>query len=134
MSDLTGATLKMALVSSSYTPNAAYNGHSLYSDLTNELANGDGYTTGGASLASKAIASITGGWKFSSADVAWTASGSGIPAWRYGVLYVSGSLWSKSSPLIGYFVGDSTPADIALTSAGNTLTIYCPSGGWFDVS
>ena len=46
--DLVGATVKVALVTSSYTPNAANNGHSLWSDASsNEIANGNGYNTGG---------------------------------------------------------------------------------------
>jgi len=38
-----------------------------------------------------------------------------------------------TNPLVGYFVGDSTPADIPATTVGNTLTLTCPSGGWFDL-
>jgi hypothetical protein len=61
----------------------------------------------------------------------WTASGAGIPAWRYGVLYVVGSLWGITSPLLAYFTGDSTPADVPLTASGNQLQVNCPANGWF---
>lgn len=132
MQDLVGATVKMMLVTSSYTPNAATDGHSVLADITNEIANGNGYTTGGAALANKAVTAVTNGWKYASDNIAWTASGSGIPAWRYAIMYVDGSLWGKTSPLLGYFVGDNTPADIPLTTAPNPLTINCPANGWFD--
>jgi len=50
------------------------------------------------------------------------------------VLYVSGSLWSMTNPLIGYFLGDTTPADVPATTVGNSLTINCPANGWFDIT
>lgn len=134
MQDLLAATVKLSLHASTYTPNAATAGHSVAADLTGEIANGAGYTTGGATLTGKLVTAVTGGWKFESDDPAWTASGGNIPAWRYGVLRVDGALWGKTSPLIGYFVGDSTPADVPATSDGNPLTITCPASGWFDLT
>lgn len=135
MQDLTGATVKMALVDSSYTPDAANTGHDEWADASgDELASGNGYTTGGATLASDTVSTTTNGHKYDSDDPSWTATGSGIPAWRYGVMYVSGSLWGKTNPLIGYFLGDSTPADVPLTTSGNPLTITAPSSGWFDLT
>lgn len=134
INDLTGATIKMALVSSAYTPSAGEAGHALWSDVsTNEIANGNGYTTGGATLSAPTATAITNGWKFSSGNASWTASGGNIPAWRYAVLYVSGTLWGKTNPIVGYVLGDSTPADVPATSSGNTLTINCPAAGWFDL-
>lgn len=132
---LLGATVKLALVDSDYTPNAANNGHSLWADVSaDEIANGDGYTTGGETVANDATNLVTNGHNYTSDNVEWTASGSGIPAWRYGVMYVLGTLWGKTNPLIGYFVGDSTPADVPLTTAGNPLTITVPGAGWFDLT
>ncbi|TXH15054.1 MAG: hypothetical protein E6R03_08020 [Hyphomicrobiaceae bacterium] len=134
INDITGATVKAALLSSSYTPSNGTSGHAVLADLTNEIANGNGYTTGGVTLSSLAATAITNGWKFSSGNASWTASGGNIPAWRYCVLYVSGTLWSKTSPLLGYFLGDSSPADVPATLDGNPLTINCPANGWFDIA
>jgi|SRR5687768_10705984 len=132
LTDLTGATIMMLLTTSTYVPDTDNAGHSVLADITNELANGNGYTTGGVALASPTIADFsTTGYKFSTGAASWTASGSGIPAWRYGVIYVSGSLWGLTSPLLGYFTGDSAPADIPLTAAGNSLQVNCPANGWF---
>ncbi len=134
INDLTGSTLKMALVSSSWTPDATVTGNSLWSHVSANEVSGNGWTAGGETLTSLAATAIAGGFKFSSASPSKTAVGGSIPAFRYVVLYVSGTLWGMSSPLIGYFLADTTPADIPETTVGNTLTINCPSGGWFDIT
>jgi hypothetical protein len=134
IADIVGAAVKILLTTSSYTPDVTVTGNSLLADIANELANGNGYTTGGIALSSLVDPTITGGYKFSSASPVWTASGTGIPAWRNAVMYVSGTLWGKTSPLLGYFLGDATPADIPLTTSGNTLTLTVPAGGWFDIT
>lgn len=52
-----------------------------------EVANGDGYTTGGAALTTVAVTTVTtNDAKFDAADVSWSATGSGITA-SYGILY-----------------------------------------------
>lgn len=134
INDLIGATVKVALVTSSYTPSSGTGGHDEWADVSaNEIANGNGYTTGGFTITDSASA-VTGGWKYDSDDPTWTASGGNIPAWRYAVMYVSGSLWGKTNPVVGYFVGDSTPADIPATVSGNPLTITVHADGWFDLT
>ena len=133
--DLVGATVKIALVASAYTPNVTATGHSLWVDVSaNEIAAGNGYTAGGGTVASVASAATAGndGFKLTGTLPAWTASGSGIPAHRYYVMYVVGTLWGRVNPVIGYFLGDATPADIPLTTATNTLTVTTPALGWFD--
>lgn len=131
LSDLVSANIRLALVSSAYTPNNSETGHTVWADVSaNELANGNGYTTGGASLTG-AVAAITNGFKFSTGNASWTGSGAGIPAWRYAVMYYLGSLWGVTNPLIGYFVGDSLPQDVPLTAATNILQLNCPANGWF---
>lgn len=52
-----------------------------------ELTNANGYTTGGATLGSVAVTTVTtNDAKFDAADVTWTATDSGITA-SYGILY-----------------------------------------------
>lgn len=52
-----------------------------------ELANGNGYTTGGATLANVAVTTVTtNDAKFDADDVSWTASGAALSA-SYGILY-----------------------------------------------
>ena len=87
MQDLVGATVKVALVSSAYTPDAANTGHDEWADVSaNEIANGNGYTTGGNSAAVSASAQTGGVFKLTLADPAiWTASGAGF-SFQYAVL------------------------------------------------
>jgi hypothetical protein len=134
MNDLVSANLRMCLLTSSYTPNITATGHSLYSELTNELSTANGYTAGGYGLTGTVAATAgNDGAKLSSGNATWTAAGGSIPAFRYAVLYYLGTLWSMTNPLIGYILCDNTPADIPATTTGNTLTITCPATGWFDL-
>ena len=129
--DLNTDTVKLALVTSSYTPDQV--NHDLWADVSaNEIAATGGYAS--ATLGTPVFTAVTKGFNFSSANPAWTASGASIAAWRYGVLYVSGTVDGYVNPLIGYFLGDSTPADVPATTDTNTLTITCPAGGWFDIT
>ena len=132
LQDLPGATVKLMLTTSAYVPNVTTAGHSVLADVTNEIANGAGYTTGGYTLVTGTVTASGNGFKFSSADPFWNAAGT-IPAWRNAVMYVAGTLWGKTSPLIGYFLADNTPGDAPATTTGNPLTITCPAGGWFDI-
>lgn len=135
INDIIGATVKVALVTSAWTPDTSVTGNSVWADMSaNEIAAGNGYTAGGAALASMVATAISGGYKLSSASPSWTASGGNIPAFRYAVLYIVGTLWGMTNPVIGYFVGDSTPADIPATTVGNTLMLNTPAAGWFDLT
>jgi len=136
LNDIASASLRMALVTSSWTPNTLVAGNSLWADVSaNEIANGNGYTTGGGTLTGVAATATSGndGYFLAGTVPVWTASGAGIPAHRFYVMYVLGTLWGQVNPLIGYFLGDNTPADIPLTAAGITLTVNTPALGWFDV-
>jgi hypothetical protein len=134
LNDLVSANLRMALVTSTYTPNVTATGHSLWSEVSgNEISGTNGYTTGGVALTGTVAATAgNDGAKLSSGNAVWTASGGSIAAFRYAVLYYLGTLWSMTNPLIGYILCDNTPADIPATTNGNTLTITCPATGWFD--
>lgn len=134
INDIIGASVKLALLTSAYTPDVTVTGHSLWSEVSaNEIAAGSGYSAGGIALTSLAAVALSGGFKFNSANAVWNASGGNIPVWRYGVLYVAGSLWSMTNPLIGYFLADTTPADYPVTVDGNPLTINVPANGWFNI-
>lgn len=124
------ANWKLALVTSSWTPDNSDTGNEVWADVSaNEIASGNGYTTGGIALTSVTLTLASGTVKFTSAAAQWTASGAGIPAWRRGVIYYSGTLNSKVNPVLGHFLGDSTPADVPLTTAGNTLTVTPNASG-----
>lgn len=71
--DLDTDTIKVALVTSSYTPDQ--DAHDFFDDVTNEVS-GTGYTAGGASLANKAVTAdnTDNEGVFDADDVAWTTS------------------------------------------------------------
>lgn len=112
--DLDSDTLKVALFTSSHTPSAST--HEAFSGLTGEVSNGNGYTSGGATLANVTLSRTGGTAKLDADDVVWTASGGSIVA-RYAVIYSQ-----TADKVIGYFLLDDTPADVTVTD-GNTLTI-----------
>lgn len=72
--DLDTDTLYCLLVTSTYTPNI--DTHSVRNDVTNEVANGNGYTTGGTEITSKAVTQddTDDEGVFDGADVSWANS------------------------------------------------------------
>lgn len=125
--DLDTHTFKVALFTSTYTPNVATNVS--YSALTNEVANGNGYTTTGYTLTGVTWSQTGGVATFDAADAAWTASGGSIVA-RTAVIYDSTATVNN---LMFYFLLDSTPADVTVTDT-NTLTIAWNASGIFTLT
>ena len=125
-------TFKLTLHTSVMAPAPAT--MEVYADLTNELATANGYTVGGLALTGVTLAQAAGVVKFTSAAAVFTAAGGSIPAWRYGVVRAVGTFNGKIDPIVAYFLGDSTPADIPPTTAGNTLTVTPNAAGMLTVS
>lgn len=110
--DLDSDTLKVALVTSSYTPSGA---HTQWADVSAyEVASGSGYTTGGQTLTGVTVTNSNIDYD----DVVWTAI---TKTFRYAVLYKSGTGGGLTNPLIAYILLDSTPADVV--SSGSNYTI-----------
>lgn len=126
-----GTTLKLSLHNSGTT----YTSSSMttYSS-TNELATANGYTNGGVTVASPTVtvAGTTTKYSGTVASPTWTASGGSIVA-RYGVIWVNATVNSVVNPAVGYFLLDSTPADVT-TTATNTLTVTVPANGFFTLA
>jgi hypothetical protein len=127
--DMDGDTFKMALFLS--TSNCATVTFDEYGDLTNEHANGNGYTTGGDTLV-VTWAHSTGTTTFDSDDGAWTASGGSIVA-RFAVIYDDTPTGTPADPLVCYSLLDNTPADVTVTD-GNTLTVEINASGVFTIT
>lgn len=125
---LATGTFKISLHTSSYTPSAA---HAVFADLTNEITTAGGYSSGGETLASVTLGTVTtNDCKFDAADKVLTAAGGDIDAWRYAVIRRSDTVNSLVGPLIGYIVGNTTgPTDIPATTSGNTLTFTWDAAG-----
>ena len=124
------ANYRLALVKSTWTP--APTTDEVWADMSAQeiaTAGQTAYAAGGAALTAVTLTQTAGVVKFTSAAQVWTADGTGIPAWRYGLVYYLGTLNGKVNPIVGYFLGDSTPADVPLTTAPNTLTITMSASG-----
>ena len=112
--DLDTDTIKVALVTSSYTPNI--DTHVFFSDVTNEVT-GTGYTAGGKTLTTPVVSADTTDDEgvFDADDTTWATST--ITA-RGAVIYKSTGT-SSTSPLIAYIDFGSDK----ISSAGNfTIT------------
>jgi hypothetical protein len=96
--------IKVALCTSSFTPDQ--DTQDFYDDLTNEVANGNGYTTGGVSLGTKSVNydSSTNVMSLRAATSSWTTA---TFTARYAVVYKDTGNGS-TSPFLGYvdFGGD----------------------------
>lgn len=129
------ANWRLALVTSAWTPDNTDTGNEVWADISaNEIAAGNGYGAGGIALTGAALSLSGGTIKFTAAAAVWTASGGSIAAWRRGVLYYLGTLNGKVNPVLGHFLGDSTPADVPATTSGNTLTVTPNAAGFIALS
>lgn len=131
--DLSSTTnWNIALFLSTSNANTLSVGTGLYGDLTNEVANANGYTTGGVAVASQTWLNSAGTETFTGANAVWTASGGSITA-RFAVLYKNATVNAIVKPLLCVWLLDTTPADVTVTT-GNTLTLSMNASGIFTLS
>ncbi len=107
-------TIKVALCTSSYTPNQ--DTHQFFSDLTNEVV-GTGYSAGGATLGTKSK-TYTGATNVSAFFAANAVFSTSTITARYAVVYKSTGT-AGTSALIGYV---DFGADVSSTGADFTIT------------
>lgn len=100
--DFASDTIKIALLTNSWTPSRTLD---FYSELTNELASGDGYTTGGVTLASKAVNTTGNVIYLDAADPSWAFTAG--KSFRYAVIYKDTGT-PGTSPLAWYIDLNST--------------------------
>ena len=124
--DFDSDTIKVALLTSSYTPNQ--DSHDYWDDVSAYEVSGTGYTAGGESLASKTVGYTSGTnvTKFDAADVSWTSST--ITA-RYAVLYDDTPATDATKPLIGYVDFGSDQS-----SSSGTFSIVWDAAGIFTTT
>ena len=81
----TGATLKLALVTASYTPNRAT--HDFWDDVSANEVSGTNYTAGGTALTTKSLAVASNLLTFDADDITFAQHASGFTDARYAILY-----------------------------------------------
>jgi len=118
---------KLALFQSTSNCNTLGVGTGVYADLTNEVANGNGYLTGGVDVTGITYGQTAGTATFDCDNAAWTASGGPITA-RFAVLYKNATVNSIVKPLYCVCLLDVAPADVTVTD-GNSLTIQINVSG-----
>lgn len=111
--DLVADTIKIALFTSSASLGAATTAYS----TSNEVANGNGYATGGVELTSRAVATSGTTAYFDAADPSWTSA----TFTANGALIYNSSNSNKAIAVLA-FGGD-------FTVAGGTFQIVFPAAG-----
>ena len=120
--DIDSGSYKMALFLSTSNIGAA---STTYAGVTNDVAQANGYTTGGIAVTLTLSGTTTVTVAMQTAPV-WTASGGSITA-RFAAIYeVSGNV-------LCFCTLDSTPADVTATN-GNTLTVGSNGGTVFTLA
>lgn len=102
---LTG-TVKLPLVTNAYSPDRDV--HDFWNDASAaEVANGNGYTTGGETLGGKTITYDTASdqVRWDANDVTWTFTAS--KTWRYAPMYIDTAGASSTDPLYALLTWDS---------------------------
>ena len=129
--DLDNDSFKMALFLS--TSNIATTSIDALATATNEVANGNGYTTGGETLASVTWTEPTAGtMMFDCDNVTWTASGGAITA-RFAAIYDDTVTSPVADPIVCHSLLDNTPADVSATD-GNDFVITINANGVFRIT
>lgn len=126
--DLDTHTFKMALFTSSSNCDDL-EANTQLSNLTNQVSNGNGYTTGGVTLTGVTWSRVGGVVTFNFGDPSWTGIGLGFSC-RFAVIYDD---TAASDQLLAVCLLDTTPADITV-NALDTLTISNSPTGAFTLS
>lgn len=124
--DLDGSTFKMALCTDAQTLAATFAGTSTdcrYADLTAQVANGSGYTTGGKTLTCTWTRS-TGTITFDCDDQAWTSSSFTA---KYAVIYAD----NTNDDLLCFCELDTVTS---LTTVSGTMTVTINASGVFTLA
>ena len=127
--DIDTHTFKMALCANTQSLDATFAGTSTdarYADLTAEVANGNGYTTGGKTL-TMSLTRSTGTVTVDCDDQSWTAS---TFTAKYAVIYNN---TDANKGLLG-FVDLETTSAAGLSPSNGTLAITINASGLFTLA
>ena len=123
---LASTVMRISLVTSA--SNFATKTLGTFASLTNEIADGNGYSTSGKAMTSEVWtvgAASAGQYKWDADDVVWTGTGGAISNIKGAVIWVSGAS-AAARHLVAFASLTSTQFNLA---SGNTLTIQMNSAG-----
>lgn len=129
--DLDSHSLKIALTTFTQSIDATFAGTSTdarYADLTNEAANGSGYTTGGNTITSNVLTRSTGTVTFDADDTSWTAL---TKTFKYAVLYDNST---SNKDIIGFVDFDTSSGSASLSISAADFTIQWNASGLFTAA
>lgn len=106
--DLDTDTIKVAIVTNSYTPNQA---HDFFNDITNEVT-GTNYTAGGTAISGVTLALDGNTVEWIHNDITWSQSGAGFSTGRTFIWYKDTGV-ASTSPLIMYMTEASDFGNVA---------------------
>lgn len=115
-----------AMVTDSYAP--AFDTHDFFADLTNEVAAGEGYTSGGQALTTPAVdvgSPAAGQIRFDSDNPSW-ATATIIDAMAAVLFFTTGNPATAQLIFLSDFV-------TASTSSNGTFTIQVAANGWWYI-
>lgn len=128
--DLEDGTIKLALVDSGYVFDAT---DTVWADASGfEEANGNGYTTGGATLANSAVTRALGVSTWDADDVTWTFTDS--KTFMGAILYLSGTVDGVVNPLIAYVLFNDAGGGTSITINSVAFTVQWNASGILALS
>jgi hypothetical protein len=112
--------------------NAATDTLSIISEVTNEVASGNGYSSSGKPLASKTwqTGASSGEFRFNCAAVVWTATGGQLSNIKFAVIWMSG-VSATARKLVCYSQLSTSQFNVTIN---NTLTITPSANGIFELN
>lgn len=123
--DLDTDTIVCVLLANTYTPSRT--GHAVWSDISaHQIADGNGYTSGGQALANKVVTHSAGTGTFDADDVVWT----GTVTAKYAVLVrrAGGSL-ANGDLLVAYTDLETASGTATLSSLNAPFTVQWNAAG-----
>lgn len=125
--DLDGHSFKCALFTSTSNANTLTN--TLLGDLTNQVSNGNGYTTNGVTLTSVTWTNSSGTITFDGDIPQWLASGSGF-SFKYAVIFDDTVAFDPLLAVCDLNVGGGN----LTANSSDFVTITIPASGIFNLS
>jgi len=125
--DLTDVNLKLALLTKDYVPDLE--NHNVWAHLSNEVADGNGYTLGGKALTGADISRVGNIITWSADDVVFLNL---TKTFKYGVLYLDDTVDGVVKPLVLVIDFDDTTTESDVTVASTNYAVEWHEDGIWE--